>query len=241
MTSIEGYERARTILTNQKRNAAIHILLWGPPGTGKTEVVKQIAHETGRDIIIFDASKVIASAWGYSEKFFRAIFRAYNYVAEISLKVPILLMNEADSLLSKRLPNTERAIDKAENNISNILLQEFEDMSGILFATTNFINNLDEAFDRRFLFKTHISKPDSFSRLNIWLTILPALSKDEASLLANKYEMTGAQISNVAAKWSLAELYYSGQRDLPFIEKLCQQELATEKGNNVTRTKIGFN
>jgi len=240
MISKEGYDRACRILRRQKRNTAIQSLLWGPPGTGKTEAVKQIARETGRDIILFDVSKVTASAWGAAEKFYRAIFRAYNYMAEISLEVPIFLMNEADTILSKRLSNLDRAIDKCENALSNIMLQEFEDMSGILLATTNLIDNLDEAFDRRFLFKTQIRKPDASARFHIWRTNIPAISEKDARTLADKYEMSGAQISNVATRWNLAELYYEGDRGLSYIEKLCQKELSTEKGSNSNRTRIGF-
>lgn len=240
MVSKEGFKRACRILKRQKRNTAIQSLLWGPPGTGKTEVVKQIARETGRDIILFDVSKVTASAWGAAEKFYRAIFRVYNYMAEISLEVPIFLMNEADTILSKRLSNLDRAIDKCENALSNILLQEFEDMSGILIATTNLINNLDEAYDRRFLFKTQIRKPDANARFYIWTANFPALSEKEAKTLAEKYEMSGAQINNVALRWNLSELYYEGDRGLAYIERLCQKELATENGGNSIRTKIGF-
>ena len=240
MISKEGFERACRIMKEQKRNTAIQSLLWGPPGTGKTEAVKQIALETGRDIILFDVSKVTASAWGAAEKFYRAIFRAYNYMAEISREVPIFLMNEADTILSRRLSNLDRAIDKCENALSNIMLQEFEDMSGILLATTNLIDNLDGAFDRRFLFKTQMLKPDAGARFNIWMANIPAISEKDARKLADKYEMSGAQISNVATKWKLAELYYEGDRGLAYIEMLCQKELSTEKGSNSIRTKIGF-
>ncbi len=239
MISKEGFERVRSILRRQKRNAAIQSLLWGHPGTGKTEVVKQIARETGRDIILFDVSKVTASAWGAAEKFYRAIFRAYNYMAEISLEVPIFLMNEADTILGKRLSNLGRAIDKSENALSNILLQEFEDMSGILLATTNLIDNLDEAFNRRFLFKTQMRKPDACARYLIWKENISSLTDKDARTLADKYEMSGAQISNVATKWNLSELYYEGSRDLAYVEKICQAEIATEKGGNTYR-KIGF-
>lgn len=239
MISKEGFERVRSILQRQKRNSAIQSLLWGPPGTGKTEVVKQIARETGRDIILFDVSKVTASAWGAAEKFYRAIFRAYNYMAEISLEVPIFLMNEADTILGKRLSNLGRAIDKSENALSNILLQEFEDMSGILLATTNLIDNLDEAFDRRFLFKTQMRKPDACARYFIWKENISSLTDKEARTLADNYEMSGAQISNVVIKWNLAELFYEGDRDLFYIEKLCKAELLTEKSGN-TYQRIGF-
>lgn len=143
----------------------------------------------------------------------------------ISRIEPILLLNECDQCLSRRLTNIERAIDKSENIVSNILLQAFEDMSGILLATTNLASNIDEAFDRRFLFKTNLVKPDCAARQSIWKNNIPELSDDEALELASKYEMTGAQINNVATKRDLAELYYEGDRGLDYITRLCREEL----------------
>ena len=66
------------------------------------------------------------------------------------------------------------------------------------------------------------------------------LSEEEAIILAEKFEMSGAQINNVATKRQLAELYYDGDRGVEYIEKLCQNELASDKGNNTCRKKIGF-
>lgn len=239
MISIPGFKRALAILRKQKRNPAIQSLLWGPPGTGKTEIIKQFARESGRDLIILDLSKVTGSLWGASEKNYRALFRAYNYMVEISDNFPILLLNEADAILSKRLTSIERSVDKAENALSNVVLQEFEDMSGILIATTNLIDNLDTAFDRRFLFKTNLNKPDATARCYIWKSNIPCLSEGEAQLLADKYEMSGAQISNVVTKRNLAELYFDGDRGLSYIEDLCEKELSTENRHKKYR-KIGF-
>ncbi len=240
MLSKKGFERACCILKDKKRNPAIQSLLWGPPGTGKTESVKQIARETGRDIILFDIAKLTASAWGATEKYYRALFRAYRYIVAISDNVPILLINEADAILSKRLMAIEKAIDKSENAISNILLQAFEDMSGILLATTNLIDNLDPAFDRRFLFRTQLVKPDAEAQTKIWMSSIPELTSDEAKQLAARFDMSGAQINNVAVKRDLAELYFDGDRGYNYIAGLCEKELATENGSRSSRPRIGF-
>ena len=236
MFSKEGFEHACKVLTKKKRNPAIQSLLWGGPGTGKTETVKQIARETGRDIFLFDVAKVTASDWGATENLYRSLFNSYRYIVAVKTLSPILLINEADQVLSHRLSTLERSIDKAENTVSNILLQEFEDMHGILLATTNNAKLLDEAFDRRFLFKTELQKPDARARKSIWKSLIPELSEKEAELLAEKYVMSGAQINNVATKRDLAELYFLGDRGISYIEKLCDKELSTEKQNK----HIGF-
>ena len=240
MISKDGFARVKGILERQKRAISIQSLLWGPPGTGKTETVKQLALESGRDIIQFDMAKVTGSGWGATEKYHRALFRAYNYIAVISDNVPIFLLNEADDILSKRLTHIERAIDKSENTIANILLQEIESMYGILLATTNLIDNLDPAFERRFLFKTQLIKPDAATRAKIWKSSLPELTESEANALADKFEMSGAQINNVVAKRDLAELYFNGDRGYDYIVKLCEKELSTENGSRSFRPRIGF-
>lgn len=234
----DGFERASGILERKKRNPAIQSLLWGAPGTGKTEVARQLARETGRDLIILDVSRITYSGWGDSEKAYRDFFRAYSYVAAVSRNTPILLLNEADSILSKRLATIDRSIDKAENAVTDILLQEFETMRGILLATTNFTSSIDDAFDRRFLFKTELGYPDETAREHIWKNKIPELTASEAHELACIYSLTGAQIQNIAVKRELAELYYEGERGLSYIRNLCEEELTLSKAK--TYKKIGF-
>lgn len=238
MLSAEGFGRVCRILTRKKRNPAIQTLLWGPPGTGKTETVRQLARETGRDIIRFDVSRVTGSGWGVTEKCFQDLFRAYSYIAAISTRVPILLINEADAVLSRRIADADQAIDKSYNTLTDILLEAFETMSGIMIATSNFIDGMDEAFDRRFLFKTRMDNPTSEARFSIWKSLIPELNDAEAGLLAGKFEMSGAQISNVAAKRDLAELYGEEDRGFDFISKLCQQELSIAQRK--MKSRVGF-
>lgn len=240
LLSSKGFERAKTILERKKRSKSVQSLLWGPPGTGKTEVVKQVALETKRDIIEFDMAKVTASAWGATERLYRALFRAYNYVAVISEKVPILLLNEADNILSKRMTDVNQSIEKCENTVANILLQEIENLNGILLATTNLIDNLDPAFDRRFLFKTRLIKPNVAARSKIWRSSIPELTEAEAMALAEEFEMSGAQINNVVTKRDLAELYFEGNRGYDYIVNLCKMELKTEDGSKSFRSRIGY-
>jgi len=231
----ENFTGAMKILKGKKRNPAVQSLLWGPPGTGKTEVIKQVARETGRDILMVDAAKTTQSAWGATEKAYRALFLGYSYIVAISTNAPILVLNEADQILSRRLTNIDSSIAKSENTISNILLQGFEDMSGILLATTNMVRNLDEAFDRRFLFKTELSKPGPEARKKIWMSSIPELSDGEADELALKFDMSGAQIDNVVAKRDLAELYYDGDRGFDYIVDLCRTEVEEPMKNKPKR------
>lgn len=64
--------------------------------------------------------------------------------------IPILFFNEADGVINKRKDSSSSNTAQTENEIQNIILQEMEDFKGILMATTNLIDNIDNAFDRRF-------------------------------------------------------------------------------------------
>lgn len=97
-------------------------------------------------------AKLHSSFTGDTEKNYRELFRAYRYLVHLSSNAPIMLFNEADGILSKRGDVLRQAVDKICNRIQSLLLQELEDFKGIMIATTNLAENMDEAFDRRFLF-----------------------------------------------------------------------------------------
>ena len=96
----------------------------------------------------------IKSMWvGESEKNIKQVFDNYRAMVNDSQTTPILLFNEADAIIGKRQEGTLRSVDKMENSIQNIILQEMEMLDGILIATTNLAQNMDKAFERRFLYK----------------------------------------------------------------------------------------
>lgn len=239
LVSVDGYARAAKVLGRMGRPAAVLCLLWGPPGTGKTEICRQMARESGRDLIVADVARLTGKYMGESEKAYRTLFQSYNSIAKVAPNAPILLLNEADSVLSRRV-EVERSIDKSENAISDVILQELESMTGILIATTNHTDSLDDAYDRRFMFKIEIGLPDVAARERIWLSNIPELTEMEARVLAKEFRMSGGQINNVAAKRGMAEIYYDGDRGLEYIEGLCEQELALERKKRGHSKKIGF-
>jgi hypothetical protein len=134
-------------------------LFYGDPGTGKTETVYQMARRTGRKILEADVAKLRNCYVGETEKNMRALFADYRTACEENKLKPILLFNEADAILGKRMEGAVKAVDRMENSVQNILLQEMETFEGIMIATTNLLGNLDPAFERRFLFKIRFNKP----------------------------------------------------------------------------------
>lgn len=150
---------------------------------------------------------------------------------------PILLFNEADAVLGMRMEGATRAVDKMENSIQNIILQEMETLEGIMIATTNLTSNLDKAFERRFLYKIQFNRPTVEARTQIWQTMLPSLQEGDAHNLASQFELSGGEIENITRKYTVNAIL-SGQDtvDIPKIIELCHNERIT----NSTRVKIGF-
>jgi len=138
-----------------KGKGGISILLHGAPGTGKTEFVHQLAKQSNRPLFKVDLANTKSMWYGESERLAKKIFVRYQQACKNNGITPILFINEADGLFSKRL-QVEHSIDQTTNTIQNIMLEEMEQFEGILVATTNLMMNLDPAFDRRFLMKIQL-------------------------------------------------------------------------------------
>ncbi len=214
----------------------ISILLYGEPGTGKTESVMQWARATGRDIFHVDISASKSMWYGESEKIIKDIFDRYRRACKRSSLKPILLFNEADAIFSKRRDiSGGNSVDQTENTIQNILLEEMEKLDGILIATTNLSSNLDRAFERRFLFKIHFSRPSAEVKCHIWLHKMPMLTSKEAKQLASLYDFSGGEIDNVVRKYTMMEIIEGKAPSFDAILKLCKEEKI-----NLPYKSIGF-
>lgn len=212
-------------------------IFYGAPGTGKTETVYQLARCTGRDIMRVDVDK-IKSCWvGESEKNIKALFDRYRNICKNSELAPILLFNEADAVLGVRMEGASRAVDKMENSIQNIILQEMETLEGIMIATTNLTTNLDKAFERRFLYKIRFDKPTVNARTEIWKAMLKGLSDEDAKTLASQFDLSGGEIENIARKHSVnAILSGNDAIDIQELISSCRHEKITKDN----RPRIGF-
>ena len=213
-------------------------LFYGSPGTGKTETVNQLARMTGRDVLMVDVSQ-IKSCWvGESEKNIKAMFDRYRKYVKEKAVAPILLFNEADAVLGIRQEGAQRAVDKMENSIQNIILQEMETLEGIMIATTNLTCNLDKAFERRFIYKIEFERPTVEAKQQIWKTMIPSLSETFAHSLAKEYDLSGGQIENIARKRTVELILTGNEPSQEQIREYCQGEMISSKQDK--RTRIGF-
>jgi SpoVK/Ycf46/Vps4 family AAA+-type ATPase len=212
-------------------------LFYGAPGTGKTETVLQLARKTGRALMQVNISNIKDKYVGESEKNIKNLFDQYRRLVESEPIAPILFFNEADAIFNKRSENTVRAVDKMDNAIQNIILQEMETLDGILIATTNLTSNLDSAFERRFIYKVKFATPSLEAKQAIWLSMIPSLSEEDAATLASAYNFSGGQIENIARKQTVEYILSGEEPSVATIRRFCDAECLS---NVSPRRAIGF-
>lgn len=235
----ENFTKVRERLKIKAMRTGFSCLFYGAPGTGKTETAFQIARMSGRDIMPIDIS-ITKSCWfGESEKIIRDIFNQYNYrvkkAGKRNLPVPIILLNEADAIINKRKNTSISGVAQTENAIQNILLEELENIEGILIATTNLTENIDTAFERRFIYKIEFQKPCIETRQSIWRSFIPELTAEKANKLASAFDFSGGQIENIARKRTIACILNGNDPEFTDLIKICGEETMLNNDK-----KIGF-
>ncbi|ECQ6104828.1 ATP-binding protein, partial [Campylobacter jejuni] len=160
-------ERLHSWGIKSNKNIEAKIIFYGPAGTGKTMSALAMAKSMKKSVLSFDCSKILSKWVGESEQNVRKIFDTYKNIVQTCKQSPILLLNEADQFLSTRVDGNSGS-DKMHNQMQNIFLEQIERFSGVIIATTNFLESLDSAFSRRFDYKIEFKKPDFKDRLKIW-------------------------------------------------------------------------
>lgn len=224
LLSEERYAQVKKALSDKGMRTGFTCLFYGSPGTGKTETVYQLARETGRMIVSVDVTKIKDCFVGESEKNIKNLFDSYRDLVNSSDVAPILLFNEADAVFGVRKEGATSAVDKMENSIQNIILQEMESLDGILIATTNLTDNLDKAFERRFLYKIKFGRPSKEARAKIWASMIPELSEAEALSLSENYDLSGGQIENICRKRTVQSILTGEEPSFEEIKSYCDDE-----------------
>ncbi|XP_062204060.1 uncharacterized protein LOC133906239 isoform X2 [Phragmites australis] len=184
------------------------ILLFGPPGTGKTMLAKAVATEAGANFINVSMSSITSKWLGEAEKYVKAIFSLAS-----KLSPAVIFVDEVDSLLGKREnPGEHEAMRKMKNefmiNWDGLRTKEQERV--LVLGATNRPFDIDDAVIRRFPRRLMVSLPDASNREKILKVIL---SKEELGsdvdleLLANMTDgYSGNDLKNLCAAAALCPI-----------------------------------
>ena len=200
LNTVDRFLDRQSGLTDGKR-LNLNVLLYGLPGSGKTEFVKYLGQELKKEIVLKRASDLTSCWVGETEKL---IARAFE---EAEDNQSILLLDEADSFLNPR----ENARNSWERTQVNELLTQMENFKGVLVCATNFLKGLDQAALRRFKFKIEFLPLTPEGNLEMYQTVLRslnprgALSLEEEREVRSLKNMTPGDFHVVAEKFSYIE------------------------------------
>ena len=113
-----------------------------------------------------------------------------------------------------------------------------EQLDGILIATTNLTQNLDKAFERRFLYKIEFEKPSREAKSRIWRSMIPTLDERMAATLAERYDFSGGQIENIARKRTVDMILQGAEPSFEQLDEYCRSEMLGQSGRS--RRPVGF-
>lgn len=232
----KGLKTVQDRLEESGLRKGVACLFYGAPGTGKTETVLQLARSTGRDVFQVNIAGIRDKFVGESEKNIKSLFNRYRELCKNCDVTPILLFNEADALINNRFDTMRTSVEKMDNAVQDIILQEIENLSGILIATTNLTSTLDPAFERRFLYKIEFKKPGAEVKKSIWQNMLPWLDEQDCQLIAQEFDFSGGEIENIARKCNIEYAFSGEHASISQIRELCGSE-ALNRNNHI---KVGF-
>nr|CAH7760591.1 unnamed protein product [Callosobruchus chinensis] len=191
------------------RTPARGLLLFGPPGNGKTLLARAVATECQATFFSISAASLTSKYVGDGEKMVRALFAIAR-----ELQPSIIFIDEVDSLLSER-SNSEH---EASRRLKTEFLVEFDGLPSnpesekiLVMAATNRPQELDEAALRRFPKRVYVQLPDVDTRSKLLEKLLAkqgcALTRQELKRLAALTEgYSGSDLTALAKDAALGPI-----------------------------------
>lgn len=224
----------------KKNNCNIN--LYGESGTGKTMTAHAIADKLRKQLLIVNYSEIESKFVGETSK---NLVNLFDFAKDSGA---VVLFDEADALLSKRVSVMHSATDVSVNQTRNVLLKILDEYSGVVIFTTNFIQNFDVAFMRRIFTHVKFDLPDEEARKLLWnhylVNSLPVDNRDMLINTVSKYEnMSGSDISSAVLKAAINASNNSNKIinvDLveTIIKDIQKSKVAVNGGFDITTRKV---
>lgn len=216
----------------------MNLLLFGVPGSGKTEFVKYLAKQLDKPLNIKNGSDLLGMYVGQTEQ------RIVEAFGEAEANGEILFIDEGDSMLASR----EGAVRSWEVTQVNTLLTGMERFRGIFIVSTNMIQRLDQAALRRFSFRLHFDYLTNEGKEKFFSAYfkplgLPELTGNEREMLHAIDQMTPSDFRNVRQQFFYLEDSELTNREV--IEALTAEVKSKTSGSSYTglgkiASRIGF-
>ncbi|MCX7829972.1 MAG: AAA family ATPase, partial [Acidobacteria bacterium] len=222
-------------LMKKDPSSIFRILLWGPPGTGKTFTAHAIAGELKKKLVTLDLANILDKYVGESEKKISSIF------SDAAKEKAIILIDEADSYLRSRTNYSQ----DWWSNLVNHILKLIEKTKASVILCTNLYEKLDQALLRRMDEIIEYKIPQKEERFQIWQKEMEKHQIDKSICDLNEIssiEITGGLISNAVRKLQRIILV-SGETekiDTNFIKTLAEDERKKMGIYNPSRRIFGF-
>lgn len=174
----------------------LSLMVYGPPGVGKSRLAREIARDLGLDLYVARLDGIISSFLGSTSKNIRALF-------EFAARTPcVLFLDEFDAIAKLRGDAQEMGELK---RVVNSFLQNLDSLGAqtIVVAATNHDELLDRAVWRRFSYRLRLELPSVTERLAMWSALSRSLnlSSRDLSLLADLSEgFSGSDIQEAALR-----------------------------------------
>ena len=216
---VSGQEKAKTALHEMVvmptlrpelftglREPAKGLLMFGPPGNGKTLLARALAAEASSNLINISSSSLTSKWLGEGEKLVRALFSVARHI-----QPTIIFIDEIDAILSERRSGEHEGVRR----IKTEFLLQFEGMTTganervVVVAATNRPQELDDAALRRFTKRVYVRMPDVDTRTKLLSNLLakqgsPLTTKEITRIVALTEGYTCSDISNLARDAALA-------------------------------------
>ncbi|XP_015187613.1 PREDICTED: spastin isoform X2 [Polistes dominula] len=190
------------------RTPARGLLLFGPPGNGKTLLARAVATQCNATFFSISAASLTSKYVGEGEKLVRALFAIAR-----ELQPSVIFIDEVDSLLSERRDNEH----EASRRLKTEFLVEFDGLPCnpeervLVMAATNRPQELDEAALRRFTKRVYVTLPDIATRIMLLQRLLAKhndpLTKDELKEMAILTEgYSGSDLTGLAKDAALGPI-----------------------------------